>query len=155
MLFIIFGTLLLTGCASSLYGYEPLAGSDVGYYERRMNENYYEVGYQGDKNTSFETAYDFAILRALEIGKTLGYEYMLVTSAKDKTKSRSRTGGGGCSPNVYGQNVCQPVTTYRRTLPGHVITVEYFESQPKGRFLPENFFLIRSSYIAMLHKYGN
>ena len=143
MLFIIFGTLLLTGCASSLYGYGPLAGSDVGYWERRVKKNYYEVGFQGDENTSFETAYDFAFLRALEVGKTLGYEYMLLTSAKDKTKSRSSSyqTGGVCFPNVSGKNVCQ-------------IRVQYFERPPESRFLPENFSLIRSSRIAMLHKYG-
>ena len=151
--FLIF-IVLLTGCASSS-PYGPIGGSEVGYAERRIKENVYEVTFQGHKRMSFESTYDFAVLRALEIGKTLGYEYMLLTSNKDKTKTKYLTLGGGCTTTAISkETTCSKPTTYRRTLPAYTVKVQYFEKKPKGRFLPENLFLIRASYLAMRHEYG-
>ena len=143
---------LLAGCASSQY--QPGAGSDVGYYERRLKENQYEVSFKGDKNTTYEKAYDFSVLRALEIGRSLGYEYMLLTSTKDATKTRTSV-SGGCNTNIMTkETTCSEQKTNRRMLPGYSIKVQYFERQPEGRFLPENLFLIRAAYTAMRHEYG-
>lgn len=80
---LLFVVLLLQGCAASHY--KPGAGGESGYYERMIHEDYYEVSYLGNKDVSHKIAYDFAVLRTLEIGRGLGYEFMLVDSAQDSS----------------------------------------------------------------------
>ena len=144
---------LLQGCASSYY--KPGSGGGFGYYERMIHEDYYEVSYLGDKNVSHEMAYDYAVLRALEIGKNLGFEYMLVDSAQDSTKSRSSRSCVSHKGSILdGTLECAEYMTFRATLPGYKIIVRYSDEPPMGRYLPEKLFLIRSSYIALQHKYG-
>lgn len=145
-LILLAGLVTLNGCVVS--DYKPGAGSDIGYYDRRIKENYYEVSFKGDKHTDLEEAYDFAVLRGLEIGRGLGYEYMLLESVKDSTKTRSSQGCIG-----FKDGVCTQYSTFRASLPGYKIKVRYFERPPKGRFLPEKLFPIRSSYVTFRHKY--
>lgn len=129
--------LLTAGCGTS--DYKPMAGNEFGYSDRRVKENIYEVSFKGHKRTSPEEANDFAHIRALEIGASLGYEFMLVTSTKDTTSTRKRTFDG---------------MTYRSTYPGIRLRVQYFERKPKGRYLTENLFKIDRSYPALRSKYG-
>jgi hypothetical protein len=133
---ILFAVVLSQGCSTSRY--RPGADTGVGYYERRISENHYEVFYTGDKHTGRTDAYDFTILRALEIGRGLGYEYMLLNSEKDSTESKWRTYLG---------------ESYTRDYHGYNIKVRYYEEAPKGRYLPEKLFPIRSSYVTLRHKY--
>jgi len=140
------------GCGA-ISDYRPLAGNEFGYSERRLYENSYEVSFKGHKKTSRQEAIDFAVLRGLEIGATLDYNFMLITSTRDKTSSRSRTAGGGCYPDVYGRQVCSGVKTYRRTYPGMTIQVQFFDAKPDGRYLPESLFEVQSSYKTLRSKY--
>ena len=145
--------LFLTGC-TAVSDYRPIAGNEFGYSDRRLKENSYEVSFKGHKRTTQEEANDFALLRALEIGSKLNYEYMLITSTKDKTSSRSGKTGGGCYSNVYGQQVCDDGISYRVTRPAITIRVQYFDERPTGRYLPESLFVVDTSYEELSEKYG-
>lgn len=145
--------MFLTGCVV-VSDYQPIAGNSFGYSEQRLNENTYEVSFKGHKRTSQEEANDFALLRGLEIAKTLDYDFMLVTSTKDKTSSSSRTSDRICYPNVYGEQVCSGGRSYRSTYPGITIKVQFFDKKPTGRYLPESLLVVDTSYVTLSEKYG-
>jgi len=145
----------LSGCAGySTTDYRPIAGNEFGYSERRIKENSYEVSFKGHKRTTQEEANDFALLRGLEIASKLDYDYMLITSTKDNTSSRSSTAGVSCYPNVYGQQVCSGGGTYRSTFAGITIKVQFFDERPTGRYLPESLLAVDTTYAVLSKKYG-
>jgi hypothetical protein len=145
--------LFLTGC-TGVSDYRPIAGNEFGYSERRIKENSYEVSFKGHKRTSQEEAYDFALFRGLEIAKTLDYDFILITSTKDETSSRSVKTGGGCYPNVYGQQVCDGGISIRTTRPAITIHCQFFDERPAGRYLPNSLLAVDATFAVLSKKYG-
>ena len=141
LIFLTIACLLLFGCASP---YQRMS-SDGGYYERKINENEYIVGYNGNSFTNYKDVADYAVLRAAEIGEKLGYKYFSIEGQRDASTtivypgdSTSRTTGTAYS---YGNTTSYNATT--NTTSGDVVAfkpraelkIKYFTEKPTGRFL--------------------
>ena len=134
--------------------YRPIAGNSFGYSDRRIKENSYEVTYVGHEKTSQQEASDFALLRGLEIAKKLNYQYLLITSTKDKTSSRSDAYGAYCYPDLRGGKTCRGGGSVRTTFPGVALRLQFFDKRPAGRYLPENLREVDLWYLTMGTIYG-
>lgn len=133
--------ILLTSCATSYQS----SGSTGGFYHNKVAENAYIIGFNGNGFTKSSRATDFALLRAAEIGKKLGYTHFVVEGSID-TSSREIINNGSTtttSGNVYGYgnsaSYSGTSTTTQNTVPvykpGVEIGVLYSEGIPEGRHL--------------------
>lgn len=156
----ILSVLILLGCASSkpynYRDYKPGAGSSSGgYFDRRIKENFYEVSFKGSKKTPKLRAYEYSILRGLEIGKQLGFAYMLIESEKDSSRTKTTTGTVADNKvSVYGTVYGSREKTYKKIIAGATLRVRFFDQKPKGRYLEDKLFPIFSSVVELRHKYG-
>ena len=75
-------TSFLVACAATPY--QPM-GDAGGYYHQKIAENTYIVGFSGNTLTDYQTTYDFAVLRAAEIGEKLQYRYFAIEGQEDKS----------------------------------------------------------------------
>ena len=87
---------VLTGCASSQPIYEMASDdSDTGYYENRITDNRYRVGYNGDSSASSDAVKDMALLRAAELTLLNDYDWFRVVNqetAREESDTRVSTG---------------------------------------------------------------
>lgn len=66
----------ISGCASQ---YMSVRGSFTGgYYEEKISNNMYMVGFSGNGYTSAERAYDMATMRAADLTNNNGYKYFVL-----------------------------------------------------------------------------
>lgn len=162
MKFIVLALFLsLVGCAT---GYQSGLGSTSGgFYEERIAENNYIVRFNGNGFTSDEIAYDYALLRAVEIGYELGFSFMLLNGSKDTgttTKGSmtlpqtSTTSGFVGGTSYYGTTTSYDTTTYDINKPGYDLNVLYFEDKPEGRFLSTSLFNITDSLYKLRAKHN-
>ena len=129
---------VLAGCATP---YQP-TGTAGGYYHKVLAENTYIVGFSGNGFTDRSTARDFALLRAAEIGKQLGYDHMVVLGADDQSRTEDIKFGAPTA-NTYGTingNSYSGTTTYNSNevpvyKPKIEISVLFSEGHPRGRHL--------------------
>ena len=133
--------LLLLGCATP---YQKL-GDTGGYLQQKLAEDVYRITFRGNGFTDYKRANDFALLRAAEIGKKLGYSYLSVEGEEDyyrttivDTGSTSYSSGSaygyGNSASYYGTT-----TTYNNQMPiikpGVILVAKYFQGTPEGKHL--------------------
>lgn len=148
----------LIGCATP---YQKL-GDTGGYQHLKLGEDVYRVTFRGNGFTKYKRAYDFALLRAAEIGKKLGYSHFTVEGEEDSSKttivdmgSTSHTSGSvygyGNSASYYGTTTTQsnkmPVKK-----PSVVLFVQYYEREPEGRHLEIH--IVENVINSMEAKYG-
>ena len=125
---------LLGGCATTSYR--------DGTYEWKQSEDTYLVGFKGNANTDGTDVGNYAVIRAVEIGRKLGYKWMAIEGTRDVTTRRSVnfstpetttgtfTDAGFTAVSVGGGTSSFPVFE-----PGYEILVKYFEEKPDGKFL--------------------
>ena len=81
--------ILISSCSTT---YKRASGPEsVGYYDSILQENMYEVTFNGNSDISSTTAQDYALLRAAEICIENGYKTFDIINSKDNSKTE--TGG--------------------------------------------------------------
>jgi hypothetical protein len=134
-------TVLLAALAGCATPYQP-TGTAGGYYHKALSEDIYLVGFSGNGFTDRSTARDFALLRAAEIGKQLGYDHMVVRGADDQSRTEN-VEFGAPTATTYGTvtgNRYSSTTTYNSNevpvfKPKIEISVLFSEGYPRGRHL--------------------
>lgn len=145
---------LFIGCATP-YQESGYAG---GFEQTRIAEDAYVIRFSGNGFTSGKRAKDFAMLRAAEIGKKLGYSHFVVVGTEDlsgiDTVSTGTTSTTAGTVSPYGNYSSTTTTTpgemsvYK---PGIELGVKYFEGPPSGRYL--EVFEVASVYSALAATY--
>jgi len=91
--------LLLAGCAATPY--QPANADGYGYAEQKNADDSYTVVFVANTATSEQQAKDFALLRAAELGASLGYAYIKVADSKSRVimlNGHGGSSGGGYLP---------------------------------------------------------
>jgi hypothetical protein len=129
---------MIAGCVTP---YQP-TGTAGGYYHRVLAENNYIVGFSGNGFTDRSTARDFALLRAAEIGKQLGYDHMVVLGTDDRSRTEDVKFGAptATTHGTINGNSYSGTTTYNSNevpvfKPKYEISVLFSEGYPSGRHL--------------------
>ncbi len=138
---LLFCTILLCSCATA---YQPM-GESGGFYHRKVEENIYIIGFNGNGFTNSKRVNDFALLRAAEIGSRLGYTHFVVEGSIDRSQTElvdmgtTTTSSGRVSEHRNSTSFQSTSTTtnntYRVYRPGVEIKAVYSEGPPKGRNL--------------------
>lgn len=133
--------MLLGGCATA---YQPIS-QDGGFYNRKVAENIYIIGFNGNGFTNNQRANDFARLRAAEIGEKLGYTHFIVEGTLDTSRTEIVDAGSTTtttgrvrehgSSATYRETSTTRNNTYTVYRPGVEIRAVYSEGVPKGRHL--------------------
>jgi hypothetical protein len=138
-------TILATGLATALFGcatpYQE-SGYSGGFEQQRIAEDAYLIRFSGNGFTSPKRAKDFAMLRAAEIGKKLGYTHFAVVGKQDlsgvdtvTTGSTSSTTGTVSPYGTYSSTTTTTPTQFSVYKPGIELGIKYFEGPPSGRYL--------------------
>jgi len=115
------GLVLLAGCATA---YQPI-GDTGGYYENQValsvagNPDTYTVGFSGNGFTDMARVRAFALRRARDIGRQLGYAYFSVQGETPKS------------------HVTPAYTDHEMPVfkPAIELTIRYYKEKPAGKFL--------------------
>lgn len=145
-------TSLLAGCATS-YQDKSFSG---GFTDTQLDENVWQVNFNGNGYTSMERVRDFALLRSAEIALTNGYTYFAVmdenASEKNSTyKTPSTTNayatcmGGSCS----GSATTNGGQTYNVKKHGNSRVVVMLNEKPEQGFV----YNARMVFSSMVDKY--
>ena len=94
---VIFLCAILISSCSTTYKRASVPES-VGYYDSILQENMYEVTFNGNSDISSTTAQDYALLRAAEICIENGYKTFDIINSKDNSKTET-----GAYTNHYGR----------------------------------------------------
>lgn len=140
-IFALLSILLIVGCATP---YQKL-GDTGGFYHQKMADDVYVIGFRGNGFTEYQRAYDFALLRAAEVCKQLGFSYFSVEGLQDRSRttimdmgSTSHTSGSiygsGSYASYFGTTNTQSNTVPIKK-PGVEFAVKYYEVKPEGRIL--------------------
>jgi hypothetical protein len=154
--------LLLSSCANPPTPYQPIS-RDGGYTQSKTGPNSYLVGFTGNPSTPYPRAYDFALLRAAQIGQQLSYSWFVVEGQADNSQRQvlqgpttSQTFGTTVGP--YGGTFIGTTTTFPNQQtefrPGVQLTVTYYNDQPTGHFLANSVFNIAETIPSLQAKYG-
>jgi hypothetical protein len=149
--FIILINIFLIGCATT---YQSGSGSSTGgYFEERIAEDNYLVYFKGNGYTTDKQAYEYALLRALEIGSELDYKYMFIQSSDSRAKNTttninlptySTTTGSVGGNNIYASTITNTPTAINVRKPRYYLNVFYFYVLPQGKFLKNTLLEIKS-----------
>jgi len=133
--------LVLSACATK---YQPM-GSTGGYEQTQLDENAFAIRFYGNSFTKRSTVTHYARLRAAEIGKQLGYQYVALLGEEDRTVSgtyttpTTTTTAGSLNTSGNTGTFYSTSTTsggaQSTTKPRVEIIARYFEELPDGRFL--------------------
>ena len=143
---LLFYVCFLVACTATPY--QSGIGTGQGYFETRISENKYTVSFQGNSVTTYQQAYDYALLRATEIGLELGYELIVLEGAEKYSEQST----GSFAIPVYtppadlinGSGTWSTgQQTYTEVRPGYKITVVYLNEEPEGLFLSDTVFNIQ------------
>ena len=129
--------LAISGCTS--YQEQGLTG---GFTDTQLDDNVWEVTFNGNGYTSADRVRDFALLRASEIALTNGYAYFAVADDRDssKTSTQQTQGYGSYSASCAG-NTCSgtssytPGTTYNVTKHGNSRIAIMYREKPADTFV--------------------
>ena len=130
--------LALAACATPYQRW----GNRGGYLETRLREDEYEVSFAANLATNRATIYDYALLRAAEIGARLGFTHFAVLGATDATVTtvtgvnttttvKSEVGEDGEYTSTTETNSSPAVAVAPRL----VLRVRYFDGMPHERHL--------------------
>jgi hypothetical protein len=152
--------LLLSSCTVPPTPYQSIS-RDGGYTQSRTGTDSYAVGFTGNPETVYTRAYDFAILRACEIGQQLGYSWFVVEGQSDNSSrqvlngpSTSQTFGTAVGPGLFvGTTTTFPnqTTEFR---PGVQLSITYYHDKPAGTFLANTVFNITDTLASLRAKYN-
>ena len=96
IVFMLFSIILISSCATT---YKRASSPEsVGYYDSLLQQNMYEVTFNGNSDVSTTTAQDYALLRAAEICIENGYKTFDIINSKDNSKTET-----GAYTNHYGR----------------------------------------------------
>jgi hypothetical protein len=117
-------------------------GNRGGYLERRLGEDEYEVSFSANVWTDGAAIYDFALLRAAEIGRGLGFTHFVVLAAEDATTitvvgvdTTSTTMGEVREDGKVVTTTETESSPATITRPRLVLHVKYFDGPPAGRYV--------------------
>ena len=154
--------LLLPSCTTPPTPYQPIS-RDGGYTQVRTSPNTYTVNFTGNAETPYPRAYDFALLRACEIGQQLGFSWLVIEGQTDNSSRQvlqgptsSQTIGTAVGP--YGTTFIGTTTTFPNQTtefrPGVGLSLSYYTDQPTGKFLPNSIFNIADTLASLRAKYN-
>ena len=86
---LILSVLLLTGCASTQYIQREGSFWGNGYYDKKIQEGVYKVGYTGNAYTLGDAADDLTLLRAADVALQNGYSYFVIIDRAKRTNVNS------------------------------------------------------------------
>jgi len=101
-------SLFASSCATP---YKP-SEDHYGYSEQQVDKEEYEVTFMGNGNTSYERAFDFALLRAAEIALEREAKSFIVSDVVNLSSVRAYT-----SPTRYFQTASPYLSTGGQTVP--------------------------------------
>ncbi len=135
---------------------------DGGYTQSKTGPSSYNVNFVGNAETSYPRAYDFALLRACEVGTQLGFTWLAIDGQTDNSQrtvlqgpSSSQTIGsvGPYGGPFVGTTLYMPnqTTEFR---PGVGLSVTFYNDKPTGKFLPNSVFNIADTLASLRAKYN-
>lgn len=92
----LFFIILISSCAT-VYK-KANSPESIGYYDSPLQQNMYEVTFNGNSDISTTTAQDYALLRAAEVCIENGYKTFDIINSKDNSKTET-----GAYTNHYGR----------------------------------------------------
>jgi hypothetical protein len=143
--FIAAACVTVAGCEleqDSSYG--PAAGSrfGAGYSQAKLADDLYDVTFRGHGNMDYSLARHYAMRRAAEIGRELGYTHFSVEGEQNETSMKEFSYSLPTERTSYVGIYRTPITTYDEEtfseivrFPKAVLRVRYYEGQPEGRHL--------------------
>jgi len=156
----IIACLLLSSCAGPPTAYQPVS-RDGGYTQNKTGPAAYTVSFIGNPETSYPRAYDFAVLRAAEIGSQLGFTWFVIEGQADNsqrqvvqspttTQTFGTIGPGG---TFIGNSIYFPnqTTEFR---PGVQLSITYYTDKPTGKFLPNSVYNVADTLASLRAKYN-
>lgn len=90
---------MLTGCATT---YQP-QGASGGYSSSQLDENVFQVTFNGNGYTDRGRANDFALLRSAELALENGYGYFVIVDAQHYSNNSSYTTPTKATTNITGR----------------------------------------------------
>lgn len=81
--------IFLAGCATTEYSQREGSFWGSGYYDKKLQEGVYKVGYTGNASTRGDAAEDLALLRAADVALQNGYNYFVVIDRAKRTNVSS------------------------------------------------------------------
>lgn len=138
----------LCGCATP---YQP-RGFSGGYSDVQLDNNVFQVRFQGNRHTNEEKAADFTLLRSAEVTLSHGFKYFIIADLSNSTRKSTDTTPTYTTTNYtygYGNANAQSITyggdTYIISKPTTTDTIVCFKEKPDIQGLVYNAeFLIRS-----------
>jgi hypothetical protein len=127
--------LLLAGCATPYQS----AGIRGGYQELQLDENVFQVSFNGNALISGQRVADYTLLRSAEVAQAHGFAYFAIIDAasyqRTGTLSTPQTTYGSAS--VSGNSVTGSSTTYgggvtAYSKPSSTNTIVCFKEKPEG-----------------------
>jgi len=83
----LFCVLFAFACATTPSYRKARTPTGVGYYDTLLQQNMYEITFNGSSSLSATTAQDYALLRAAETCLENGYQTFDIVKSEDKTKT--------------------------------------------------------------------
>lgn len=117
---------LSSGCATTYHS----QGYTGGFTETRLDENVFQVRFNGNAYTSRERAGDFCLLRCAELAQQHGYAYFIVVDSTHNTEASTyttpMTATTTGSAQTFGKvNAYSDMATYSGTTYGQTTTHVY------------------------------
>ncbi len=125
-------------CFSCATPYQS-TGFTGGYSETQLDENVFQVHFNGNGYTSKERSSDFALLRCAELAFTNGYVYFTIIDAEQYTTNSTYTTPTQTKAKVsvygntaYGSSTTYGGQTYYISKPSNTNTIICFKEKPEG-----------------------
>ncbi|MDR3521680.1 MAG: hypothetical protein P4L54_08705 [Acidocella sp.] len=146
---------VLVGCATD---YQPIGtDSTGGYYQSKITDDHYIVGFSANAFTYSSRAYDFAVLHAAELGNKLGFKYYIIEGQRDESRLNTFNTGSASTINStsYDGVTQETVNTTSNSMtalyPGFALSVRYYDTQPSNRkgqasFIPNEISKLKAKY---------
>lgn len=80
-------TILITGCATSYQS----KGFTGGFSETQLDENVFQVFFEGNAYTSSQRAIDFTLLRSAELTTEHGFDFFVIVDSQNSTNINTVT----------------------------------------------------------------
>ncbi|MRR07482.1 MAG: hypothetical protein EG828_11185 [Deltaproteobacteria bacterium] len=90
---------IMAGCATTYQAH----GWKGGFSSVQLDENVFQVTFNGNGYTSRERANDFALLRSAELTLEYGYKYFVIVDARQHSENSSYTTPATATTNLSGQ----------------------------------------------------
>lgn len=122
--------LILTACATPA-AYQPARAEDldeIGYLDHQLAPDQYAVAFLANCHTSRRRAFDFAMLRAAELGVHNGFLYFSILRRKEDSTIIET--GSTTYAFPMGSSWVAASSTHRAVCPIFAFVVQYFRDRP-------------------------